>query len=156
MITITNAILQAYQVVNKPIISMIAGTIVKVIFAYFLIGNERINIYGAPISTFFSVLTIVSINIYFIIKQSGKVASLYTLFIKPFIASAISIVLGIGIYMVLNEIVSGSIQILITIICVIMIFSITILKLKVITQEEITMLPKGEFILKTIQKMKLI
>lgn len=156
MITITNAILQAYQLVNKPIISIIIGTIVKVILAYILIGNEQINIYGAPISTFFSIVAIVSINIYYIIKRSGNISSVYVLFIKPFIASVLSIVLGIGIYLLLHDLVSATTQILVTIICVVIVYGLTILKLKIITPEEIAMIPKGESIHKIINKLKLI
>jgi stage V sporulation protein B len=72
MITTTNAILQSYKLVNKSIISMISGMGVKVVAAYILIGNENVNIYGAPISTLFSVILIVSMNLYFIIKRCGK------------------------------------------------------------------------------------
>ena len=138
MITITNAILQAYQLVNKPIISMILGTVVKVITSYLLIGNERINIYGAPISTFFSVAVIVSINLFYIIKRTGKFTSVYHLFIKPFISSLISIVCGLGLYMILYSFVSTTMLILSTILFVTIIYVLSILKLKVIDENEIS------------------
>lgn len=156
MITITNAILQAYQLVNKPIISMIAGTVVKVITSYSLIGNERINIYGAPISTFFSVVVIVSLNLYFIIKRTGKFESVYHIFIKPFIASMISIICGLGIYIILHSFVSTTILILSTILFVGIIYILTVLKLKVIDETEISMLPQGNSLLKLLKKSKLI
>ncbi len=156
MITITNAILQAYHLEKKPIISMIMGTIVKIILAYVLIGNASINIYGAPISTFFSVLTIVSINLFYIIKKCGKLSSVYSLFIKPFIATAISMAAGVGIYVLLDTLVLGGIQILLTILLVAIIYAVCILKLKVINDEEIMILPMGEQIYKILKKIKLV
>ena len=71
MITITNAVLQAYKQVKKPIISMSVGVIVKVVLSFILIGMPQVNVYGAPISTFISSIVIVSINLYFIIKYAG-------------------------------------------------------------------------------------
>ena len=156
MITITNAILQSYQLVNKPIISMIVGTAVKIITSYYLIGNERVNIYGAPISTFFSVLVIVALNLYFILRRCGKLSSVYELFVKPFISSAIAIVCGIDIHMLLIGILPSSISILATILCVALIYAVCIIILRVINQDEILMLPKGESILKILNKTKMI
>ena len=156
MITITNAILQAYHLVNKPIISMIVGTLVKLVLSYILIGNEATNIYGAPISTFFSVVVIVSINLYYIIKRCGKLSSIYSLFVKPFISSAIAVVLGIGIYFILISKLSLSVSILLTIAFVVLIYFIVVLKIKAIDKEEIAMLPKGETIVSLLSKIKLI
>ena len=153
MITVTNAILQSYQLVNKPIISMIIGTLVKIVSSYMLIGNPKINIYGAPISTFFSVVVIVSMNLYFIIKRSGKIGSVNSLFIKPFVAAAIAIVCGIAVYLLLP--ISASARILLTVVFVVIIYVLTILKLRVISAEEITMLPKGEKLLRILQKINL-
>lgn len=156
MITTTNAILQAYQLVYKPIISMMLGTLAKIVSSYLLIGTPKINIYGAPISTLISVIIIVSVNLYFIIKQSGKLSSVYSLFIKPFIATVISIICGTGIYFLLDNLLSTSINIFITILSVVIIYLVFILKLNVIDSEEMLMLPKGENLLRLLKKTKFI
>ncbi len=156
MITITNAILQAYKQVNKPIISMICGVLVKFVLAFILIGIPSINIYGAPISTFFSTVVIVAMNLYFIVKNSGKIASIYYLFIKPFIASFISITIGAAVYMLLSALLDSKITILCVIFSVLLIYIVTILKLKVIYKDEILMLPKGNTIIKILTKIHLV
>ena len=155
MITITNAILQAYKQVNKPIISMICGVLVKFVLAFILIGIPSINIYGAPISTFFSTVVIVAINLYFIVKNSGKVSSISNLFIKPFIATFISITIGVAFYMLLSALLDSKLTILCVIVIVALFYVMTIIKLKVIDKDEILLLPKGNTIIKILNKIHL-
>ncbi len=155
MITITNAILQAYKQVNKPIISMICGVLVKFVLAFILIGIPSINIYGAPISTFFSTVVIVAINLYFIVKNSGKVSSISNLFIKPFVATFISIMIGVAVYMLLSALLDSKLTILCVIAIVALFYVITIIKLKVIDKDEILLLPKGNTIIKILTKIHL-
>ena len=156
MITITNAILQAYKQVNKPIISMICGILVKLILAFVLIGIPSINIYGAPISTFFSTVVIVALNLYFIIKNSGKVSSISKLFVMPFVSALISVALGVAIYMIMSAFVDSRAIILCVVAIVVLIYLVSIIKLKVIEKDEILMLPKGESIIKILTKIHLV
>ena len=156
MITITNAILQAYKQVNKPIISMICGVLVKLALAFVLIGIPGINIYGAPISTFFSTVVIVAINLYFIIKYSGKISAVSKLFIKPFISAFLAVAMGVGCYLLIIAFVNSKITILCVIGMVALIYLVTIIKLKVIDKEEILMLPKGDSIIKILTKIHLL
>ena len=156
MITVTNAILQAYKQVNKPIISMVVGVLVKFVLAFILIGIPDINIYGAPISTFFSTLVIVAINLFFIIKYSGKIKFVSKLFIKPFISAFFSVSIGVGLYFLLDARISSKIAILLVIGIVALIYLLSVIKLKVIDKEEILMLPKGELIIKILTKIHLL
>lgn len=156
MITITNAILQAYKQVNKPIISMICGVAVKFVLAYILIGIPKINIYGAPISTFFSTVVIVAMNLYFILKYSGKVGSLSKIFISPFVSAFLSVAIGVAIYMVFTAFTNSKMVILGVIMIVCLIYLAAIIKLKVISKEEILMLPKGEVIINILSKIHLL
>ena len=156
MITITNAILQAYKQVNKPIISMICGVLVKIILAFVLIGIPNINIYGAPISTFFSTVVIVAINLYFIIKNTGKIGAISKMFVKPFISAFLAIAVGVALYMLCISFIESKSIILGIIVIVALIYLIAIIKLKVIDKEEILMLPKGEVIIKILNKIHIL
>lgn len=155
MITITNAILQAYKLVNKPIISMICGVLVKLVLSFVLIGIPSINIYGAPISTFFATVVIVAINLYFIVKNSGKVGSISKIFILPFVSSFLAIMSGVALYSTLLTILNSKIIILLVILVVVLVYLIAIIKLKAIDKEEILMLPKGDSILRILTKIHL-
>lgn len=91
LITVGNAVLQAYSKAWVPILSMAVGAVIKVILAYFLIGNKDINIAGAPISTFFCDLTINAINFWFICKYMPEPVSIGRIFVRPFAASFICV-----------------------------------------------------------------
>ncbi len=76
LITTTNAILQAQHRAGRTIFSMACGIIVKLFCEYMLVRQKNINIYGAPISTLLCDITVVSINIYYVIKYSPELGEL--------------------------------------------------------------------------------
>ena len=156
MITITNAILQAYKQVNKPIISMICGLFIKIATSFVLIGIPEINIAGAPISTFFSTVVIVALNLYFIVKNSGEIGTVSKIFIKPFISAFLSVALGIALYVFLSGIYASKLLIIGVILVVAIIYFIAIIKLKAIDKSEILMFPKGKVIVKLLTKIHLL
>ena len=129
---------------------------IKLVLSFWLIGVPGINIYGAPISTFFSTVVIVALNLYFIIKNSGRLGSISKMFVKPFVSAFLAVAVGVGFYMLLDAFLDAKIVILTVIIIVALIYSITIIKLKVIDKEEILMLPKGETIIKILRKIHLL
>lgn len=98
MITATNSVLHAYQVVNRPILSMLAGAVVKVIAAYFLIGAPTIAMAGAPISTFLCNATVVLLNLYFAASLC-KQPSAKEIFLRPLWASAGAVGISLGAYL---------------------------------------------------------
>ena len=91
MVTIGNAILQAYGRPSLPLLSMGVGAVIKIILAFFLIGNISINIAGAPISTFFCDLVINIVNFHFIIRLVPGKLDIGKAFVAPFAAAVISI-----------------------------------------------------------------
>ncbi len=92
LITLTNSMLQAYRQATKPIISMSLGCAVKVVLSFFLIGNENINILGAPIGTFFCDLIICLVNFGFLLGYfKGKISFFDTL-LTPVLCSAAAII----------------------------------------------------------------
>ena len=156
MITLTNAILQAYKMVNLPIISMLAGAAVKIVSSFILIGIENVNIYGAPMSTFLSTLTIVVINVYFIVKKIGKMERVSVLFARPFLSAFISVALGVGIYALLEKLSGFGGNSVIAIMMVAALYGFLSLKLRAIDKEDILMLPLGEKIAKGLEKIKIL
>lgn len=91
LVTVTNAILQAYNSPAIPIFSMAIGSAVKIALAYYLIGNPRIGLVGAPISTFFCDVVINFVNFAFISKKMNKMPKMSNVLLKQFIAAAISV-----------------------------------------------------------------
>ncbi len=91
MVTLGNAVLQAYGHPTVPLLSMCVGAIVKTVLAYLLIGNNSINILGAPISTFFCDLTINLISFTFICKYLPGELRIGKALVRPFVAAVLSI-----------------------------------------------------------------
>ncbi len=159
LISTTNAILQSYRKVYKPIISMSVGALVKIITAYVLIGIPQINVLGAPISTFLCDLTIAVINLISVYRLGEKSAGAISLYSKPLIASSVSLLTSFAFYTFLfyktnNDIFAFLIAVPIAIISYVILSFLT----KSITYEDIYELPFGDKIcrflkLKTIKKI---
>lgn len=98
VITVTNAILQSYRRTYLPIASMAIGTLVKLVSAYILMGNESIGVMGAPISTFLCNIVITVINLAFVMRVQGDFRGMLSLWGKPFIASVGGILLSVAVY----------------------------------------------------------
>ncbi len=99
LITTTNAVLQAYRKTVIPIISMAVGAMVKIVLAYFLIAIPNVNVYGAPISTFFCDAVITVINIRQIYKLNSERCSIARIYVKPLLASVIAMLASVLAYL---------------------------------------------------------
>ena len=97
MITATNAVLHSYKIVNRPIFAMLAGAVIKIVSAYFLIGNPGIGLLGAPMSTFLCNLTIVMLNLAFVARFCD-VNALLRYFLRPLLAATGAVGVGFFIY----------------------------------------------------------
>ena len=101
-ITVGNAILQSYGKAHIPLFSMAAGMVVKMGVAWFLIGNPRIGLIGAPVGTLVCDLIINSINFYFIGKHLPCLPILSGVLLRPFLSAAVSISLSRVVYNALS------------------------------------------------------
>ncbi len=94
LITVGNAILQSFGRPVIPIISIVSGSLLKIILAFVLIGDPNFGLLGAPISTFFCNALINAINFYFIGREMKNAPRALGIMIRPFFAAAISVVLA--------------------------------------------------------------
>ncbi len=157
IMTVTNAILQAYGKERLPIVSMLAGAAVKVILSYILIGMPSVNIYGASISTFVCSLTVSVINFIYVKKCAPSLESPAKLFGNSLLASAVSVAMGGGLYLfLLSKLGASSVLTLCSIAVTAVVFVILALKLRAVREEELLLLPKGDKIYKILKKVKLV
>lgn len=116
LITLTNAILQTYKKAYLPIISMGVGCIIKISVAYILIGNESINILGAPISTLLCDVIICLLNMCFLKKHSKLKLDIFKIFLKPALCGAAAI---FPVYMLMKMLTQkGIVGNLVTLVCI--------------------------------------
>jgi stage V sporulation protein B len=156
MLAITTALLQAHKLERKPIVSMIAGSAVKLVSSYILIGIPQIGVYGAPISTFLCYFVISIINFYFIAKYIKLIPSIRQIFIRPLLASLVCSGAAIGSYRLFEIIISSKAATLGAITFAVLVYIIVVFVFRCINKEDILLLPKGQLIYSHLHRVKLI
>ncbi len=144
VITTTNAILQAYGLVNLPILSMLIGSVVKLFTAYLLIGQPKIHIYGAPISTLLCDALIVGINLVLIVKRTKILPSISVLFLRPLFCSVIAVGIPGMIFAFLTRAAYPSIPLFLAAVPITVLFyGLLCLRSGMIGEQELVLLPSG-------------
>ncbi len=155
MITATNSVLHAYRSVNRPILSMLAGSAVKVLSAYFLIGNPKIGLYGAPISTFLCNLTVVGLNVWFALRVSGATKVSMSVFLRPFVAALPSVAVSYSLYTVaILRFGEKGIFTLVAILLTCLLYLFLSCRLRALEREDILALPMGERVYRLLLRLK--
>ena len=135
---------------NKPLVPAVAlamGAIVKLILNIILVSNPSINIIGAPISSI--VCQIIAFTICY--KAINRALKMHIpkirYIVKPLIAG---IIMGVAVYftnMGLNMVISPNISTILSILAGAIIYVAMIFVLKILTKEEIMMIPFGSKLL---------
>ncbi len=142
LITVGNAILQAYGRPSMPIFSMALGSAIKIALAYFLIGNPRFGILGAPISTFFCDLVINGVNFYFICKAMNDLPGFGKVMLRPALAAAVAVTLARLVYNVLcNHIGESPLVTVVSIVASAVLYFIFALLFGAVDREDIAKIP---------------
>lgn len=144
MLAISNAVLQANNHERLPIISMIAGSAVKLITSSILISNRNIEMYGAPIGTFLCYMTIVLVNFYFVAKHVKFIPNVGSLFFRPLAASVVCAAAGGGAYWLLSHKLSGNMSCLLSIAVAVVFYLIAVFLFGAVKPEDVRLLPKGQ------------
>ena len=148
---LTNAILQAHGLAKVPIITMFMGGIVKVAANYMLVGNPDINIKGAPIGTLLCYVLITVMNLVIVSRVLVNRPSYRQLFIKPMVATAGMAATAWGTYRFLEPVTGNSIATLGAIALAALVYFALVLLLRIITRDDLEMLPKGEKLAKILR-----
>lgn len=154
MIAATNSVLQAWKRELMPIVSTAVGISVKIISAYILLGIPNFGVLGAAISSMLGYFTIMSFNMFFVIKYTGFVPSIRGVFAKPFISAALCgasavlcnkflcSMLGQSKLFTLVAIGAGGV-----------VYFLMLVALKAFNREDVKLMPKGEKICALLEKI---
>ena len=148
---LTNAILQAHGLAKVPILTMFIGGVVKVVANYMLVGNPDINIKGAPIGTLVCYALICVLNLICINRVLVSRPSYAQLFLKPLLATAGMAVTAKVSYNLLCAPLGNSLATLGAIVLAAAVYGVLVLALRIITKEDLEMLPKGEKLAKILR-----
>ena len=152
LIQTTNGALQGLGKVNVPVIAFTIGAIIKLVFNLILI--PQVGVKGAIISSILS--HIISFVICFVsLKKNINIKFKIDKFIlKPIIASIIMFVSTYVFYMNLYNIIPKSILLIISLLFGIIIYFFAIVVIRILSDEEIIMIPYGQKVYKKLKNVK--
>ena len=147
-----NGALQGLGKVNVPVVAFAIGGIIKLILNLILIPIKKIGIYGAIISSIISDMFIFVMCFISLKKCLNNKFSINKFIIKPIISSVIMTAVSYIMYIKLVwQIQNNIILLLISIICGMIAYIISIIMLKILDKEEIYMIPYGQKLFKTVE-----
>ncbi len=141
--------------INKPLIpaiSLAIGAVIKLILNLVLVSNSNINILGAPISSIICQIIAFIICYKALTKKVKLNIRPVRYIVKPLLAG---IIMGVSVYFInmgLSMIMSATISTLVSILSGAIIYVAMIFILKILTKDEILMVPFGS---KLLSKLKL-
>ncbi len=139
-----------------PAISILAGCVIKIILNIVLIRQPEINIYGAAISSIACQFTAFLISFIILSKYISLKMSLTKYILKPLSAC---IIMGAAAYLVytasMHIVHSNLISALLAIAIAAVIYAVLIFAFKIMSEDEVKMLPGGNAIYKLLVKLKI-
>lgn len=150
---VASAVLQANGIINLPIVTMVIGGVVKIFMSYFLVGNPKVMIFGAPLGTLacFAVASLLNLGI---IKRMVPRPPRYGMvFGKPMTASIIMGGAAWAVHGLLSQFLKGSflLESIATagaIFAAMVVYVILVVALRVLSKEDLELMPKGDKIAK--------
>ena len=151
-----NGALQGLGKVRVPAIALGLGVLTKLIANIVLIPIEGIYENGAAIGSVLCHIVSFSL-VYTVLRNTIKLEfKLSKIIIKPIIATIIMAIISYFAYMMSLSIIKiENICTILGIIIAVIVYAISVIILKIYTEEDILMLPKGEKILKILKKVKI-
>ena len=162
---ITN-MLQAIGRTDIPVKTVVIGAVCKIVCNFILVGNPKINIYGAVVGTILFYVVIVSCNLTALIKFSKVKIDWSSIILKPFISATLCGITAFASYGLLSKIFPvkaaesilnmGTISTVIAVGLAVVVYVVALLLLKGVNREDVSVLPKGEKIAKVLEKYGLL
>ena len=150
-----NGALQGFGKLIIPTISLATGVFVKFIFNITLIKIPSIGVYGAAWGSVACHLVAFCI-VFTMLRKNIKLNLTFSKFvIKPVIATAIMGICSYFIYLALKGIIIERLATIIALFVAVVIYTLSIVVLKIFTKDEFKMMPAGDKIVKFLEKIKI-
>ncbi|NMD44530.1 MAG: polysaccharide biosynthesis protein [Clostridiales bacterium] len=150
---ILNSILLANGNERIPMYAMLIGGTAKLLLNYRLVGDIRINIYGAPIGTIACYCIMCIVSGLYLKKTMGRHLRFSSVILKPLLSSLIMSVAAFFSYMFINKLMQSqlgssritmAISLLFSILIAIAVYLISVILTKSISLADLKLIPKGE------------
>jgi stage V sporulation protein B len=150
VVLVTTSIMQAHGHVNRPVVNMLLGGLVKLAAVFLLTGNPHIGIVGTPVGAMICFLCIAVLNVFSMRRVMENPPAIVKNLIKPFAAAAImgGFVRGTLYLLQTMGITSRLILCGLPIAVGVVVYCVAAILFKAITREDCLLLPKGAKIAK--------
>ena len=154
---VTNSILQANGNEKLPILSMIAGGIVKIGVNLLLVSRPAINILGAPIGTICCYAVICLMNCFFISKTQRIKPDYANVFLRPLLSAVIMGAAAWAVYGLLSRFLhvgaaASRIPMIlamgVAIVIAVILYLVLIILTRAVTADDMKLIPKGDKLVK--------
>lgn len=146
------SMLQAVGRVDLPVKLLVVGLVIKVTLNYTLCGIPEINILGAGTGTVVCYAFITVMSIVCLCRVTGIMPNFISVFVKPLIAGGLCALSAYLSQSLLAMLISGKIATILAIGVACVVYVVALLCLKAIQHSDIQMLPKGQKIVKLLEK----
>lgn len=157
LMLVTNSILQAHGRVNLPIVTMLIGGVVKIALNYNLTAISSLNIHAAPIGTLVCFVIVAALNLALVYHTVEEKPNYFALFTKPLAASLLMAFFARGTYYFLRMRFAASgaltqlVTVGVTILLAIAVYFALVVALRIITADDLALLPKGKKLAKLLR-----
>ena len=153
IVLVSTAIMQAHGHVNRPVVNMFLGGLVKLAVVFLLTGNPAIGIVGTPIGTLLCYLVITILNITSIRTLIDNPPAILKNVLRPFAAAAVMGAVVYGCLLGLKAIGITSRLILCgaPIAVGVAVYCVLVVLFKCVTRSDCLLLPKGAKIAKILR-----
>ncbi len=142
-VSLTGTFLQSVGRVKTSLFTMAIGAIAKLAVNLFMV--ENIGILGAPMGTFACYGTIFLLNCLFIKKYMGFSMPIGTIVFRPLICTLVCCGAAYGSWWALCQVLGYSrLWVIVALGLAVVVYAIMVLALKVLSKEDMALLPKGE------------
>lgn len=150
--TLTGA-LQGVDRQTIPVRNLAIGSLVKLVLTYVLVGLRPINVNGGPIGTIVAYVIATALNAAYLKKDINIKFDYSMTYFKPALASALMGIAAFAGYKLMFLITaSNTISTILAIALGAVVYVVLIFVIKAITKEELARLPKGDKLVKIIDK----
>lgn len=155
--TLSNGLLQGINQLKAPVIHAVIALVAHIILLVVLMMFFRLNIFAVVIANAFFAFLVCVLNALSLRKYSGYKQEVVRTFVIPGICSAIMGVIAFLVYKGLYALSKSMIVALaVAIILAVIVYAISLLLLKGLTEEELKKFPKGNLIIRVAKKFHLL
>ena len=153
--TLSNAVLQAIGKVTIPVKNALTALIVQTIVLVLLLIFTELNLYCLAIATITYSLLMCILNAKDVLKYLEYKDNVKQIFVLPAISAAVMGVAAFVTYTLASRVTGNVISLIASVVIGVMIYGVLILKLHVISEEEMLEMPKGASINRLVKKLRL-